>query len=364
MKIVADDKIPFLRGAFEPFAEIVYLPGGKISAADLRDADALITRTRTICNAALLADSSVKFIATATIGFDHLDTAFLARQKIRWTNAPGCNAASVAQYIASALTDNNRLLAGKTLGIIGVGHVGTRVAAVGEALQMRVLRNDPPRARMEGGNGFVPIEQIIKEADFITLHVPLTHDGCDKTFHLVDAAFLRQMKHDAVLLNTSRGEVVNNVALRETLKRHEIGGAVLDVWENEPEIDRELLGLVQRGTPHIAGYSADGKANGTAMSVQSVAEFFDIEPLKNWRPAQIPPPAQPHIECPPGLSRAEIIAGACRAAYDIAEDDRMLRENPASFEALRGNYRIRREPPAFTVNPPLPELLQLGFRTP
>ncbi len=361
MKIVADDKIPFLRGAFEPFAEIVYLPGGKISRQDLRDADALITRTRTICNAELLAGTSVRFIATATIGFDHIDTAYLSANHISWTNAPGCNAASVAQYIASALTDGGRELAGKTLGIVGAGNVGKRVAAVGKALGMRVLLNDPPRVRKEGSDGFVSLDVIREKADFITFHVPLTRTGEDQTFHLADEAFFRSVKSGAVILNTSRGEVADNGALKKALQKKQIAGAVLDVWENEPEFDRELQKLLLRGTPHIAGYSTDGKANGTMMSVRAIAEFFDIPELKMWKPSHLPPPENLHITCDPALPRAAQIAEACRRSYDIGFDDRLLRENPEAFEAQRGNYRLRREAPAYTVTPALEELLALGF---
>ena len=212
MRIVADDKIPFLKGVFEPYAEVRYLPGGAIRQEDLRNADALITRTRTRCNRELLAGTPVRFIATATIGFDHIDAAAMKELEIDWTNAPGCNARSVAGYLAAALTGFQRPLRGLTLGVVGVGNVGRRIVETGEALGMRVLRNDPPRAEREGSAGFSELAQLLEESDFITLHVPLERGGAHPTFHLADEVFLNAMKPGAVLLNTSRGEVADNPA--------------------------------------------------------------------------------------------------------------------------------------------------------
>lgn len=366
MKIVVDDRIPFLKGVFEPYARVVYLPGGAIAPGDLRDADALITRTRTRCNEALLAGSGVRFIATATIGFDHIDAAYLEQAGIPWTSAPGCNAASVAQYIGSALVSSGEDLRGRVLGVIGVGNVGSKVAALGEALGMRVLRNDPPRAEREGADGFTELPELLSEADFVTLHTPLTRDGAHPTFHLCDAAFLNGMKRDAQLFNSGRGEVVDSAALKTALKTGRIAGAVLDVWENEPGIDRELLNRVRLGTPHIAGYSTDGKANGTMMSVRAVANFFGIGELRDWRPARLPEPEQPSIVLEPGDSAVRQIARALLHTYEIGFDDRNLRNDPAGFETQRGRYRVRREYPAFTVRNAVPEarmvLEKLGFR--
>lgn len=367
LKIIADDKIPFLRGVLEPYAEIIYLPGGKISPGDVKNADALITRTRTRCDAALLANSRVRFLATATIGFDHFDTEYLGSTGIFWTSAPGCNASSVAQYIGSALTLGNADVCGKTLGVVGAGNVGSRVAALGEALGMRVLRSDPPRVRLEGATGFTGIGELLREADYVTLHTPLTRTGADATLHLCDESFLARMKPGAWLLNSGRGEVVDSAALKTALKSGKLAGAVLDVWENEPGIDHELLSLVTVGTPHIAGYSTDGKANGTAMSVQALAKFFGIPELVAWRPMELPaPPETQVIELDGQLSDAEQIALALRHTYDITFDDRNLRETPSAFEAQRGDYRIRRESPAFTVqggSPGVrPKLARLGFQ--
>ena len=366
MRIVADDKIPFLKGVFEPYAEVRYLPGGAIRQEDLRNADALITRTRTRCNRELLAGTPVRFIATATIGFDHIDAAAMKELEIDWTNAPGCNARSVAGYLAAALTGFQRPLRGHTLGAVGVGNVGRRIVETGEALGMRVLRNDPPRAEREGSAGFSELAQLLEESDFITLHVPLERGGAHPTFHLADEVFLNAMKPGAVLLNTSRGEVADNPALKRALLAGTLRAAVLDVWENEPEIDRELLAQVFRGTPHIAGYSADGKANGTAMAVQAVARKFGIEPLYEWRPSALPAPEPATIDLAAAASPEEQLALACNTACDLLRDDADLRRDPGRFEQLRGNYRIRREAPAYTIRGGSGEvrdtLTRLGFQ--
>lgn len=354
MKIVSDNKIPFLRGVFEPFAQVLYLPGGDTTSEAVRDADALITRTRTRCDAALLAGSSVRVIASATIGYDHIDTSWCEANGIRWANAPGCNAASVEQYVAAALCTLSRRhafpLAGRTLGVVGVGHVGSRVARLGAALGMRVLLCDPPRARREGPDAFVSLDEIIARSDIVTLHVPLTRTGEDATWHLLDAARLSAMRPDRYLLNTSRGPVVDSAALKAALQGRALGGAVLDVWEDEPSPDRELLELVDVATPHIAGYSADGKAAGTAAAVRTVSEVLDL-PLGQWRPAALPAPAQPldfSLDAA-GRSCEELLCDALLYTYDILADDAALRAHPERFEALRGDYPVRREPGAFRL---------------
>lgn len=371
MKVVADDKIPFLRGVLETDGVTVdYRPGGKITPEVLRGADALITRTRTRCNAALLADSPLRFIATATIGFDHIDTAYVESRGIHWTNAPGCNSSSVAQYIASTLlrlaVGRGFALAGKTLGVVGVGNVGRKVAAVGRALGMKVLLNDPPRARAEGMEGFSTLDEITAESDILTFHVPLEHGGSEPTFHLADAAFLARLAPGRILINSSRGEVVDNGALKRALAAKRLQAAVLDVWENEPGIDLELLGLLDYATPHIAGYSTDGKANGTAMSVNALAEFFGLsDRLRRWYPADVPLPASRALRCPEtGTREAKLLAVVARS-YDVAQDSLRLKSSPATFEEQRGGYPLRREFPAFTVaggDPATREILKkLGF---
>ena len=328
MKIVVDDKIPFIKGVFEPYAKVLYLPGREITALDVRDADALVVRTRTKCDRSLLEGSSVKAIASATIGYDHIDTAWCRGAGIEWSNAPGCNSGSVQQYVACALEWLSRkhgfALGGMTLGIVGVGHVGSKVAAVGRHFGMKVLLCDPPRQRAEGPEGFVALDKIISDADIITLHVPLTKSGPDATEHLFDAGRLAMLKKSQWLINSSRGEVVEGEALKAVLKDDGIAGAVLDVWEGEPDIDRELLGLVDLGTPHIAGYSLDGKAAGTRAAVRFTAKVLGL-PLADWEPGELPAAEKPF--------------------YDIEADSAALKASPSSFESLRGNYPVRRETP-------------------
>jgi erythronate-4-phosphate dehydrogenase len=353
MKIVADDKIPFLRGALEPFAEVVYMPGREITSDTIAGAEALLVRTRTKCNEQLLRGSTVKFIATATIGFDHIDTGYCEANNIFWTNAPGCNSSSVQQYIASALlcmaTERNILLKEKTLGIIGVGNVGSKVARLAKAFGMKILLNDPPRARREGAGEFVNLETILREADIITLHVPLTLSGPDKTFHLFDDTAFSMMKMGSWFFNSSRGEVVETAALRKSLDASHTGGAVIDVWENEPDIDLALLSKAFIATPHIAGYSTDGKANGTSIVVNSLAAFFNL-PLNNWYPDNVPQPPFPQIEIDgTGRSYQSIIYEAVLHTYRIMEDDSRLRNTPSAFEKQRGEYPLRREFPSYSV---------------
>ena len=373
MLIVADSKIPFLEGVFEPYADVRYLDPGEITPETVRDADALIVRTRTKCNAALLEHSRVGIVATATIGTDHIDINWCITHGIVCASAAGCNAASVAQYMNSALLRvslrHNVDLRGKTLGVIGCGNVGTKVAAAAAALGMNVLLNDPPRVCKEKLSGFVDLETIQREADFITLHVPLwdAEYGPWRTEHMADEAFFRGLKRKPFFFNASRGDVVDESALKDAIKSGLISGAVLDVWHNEPEIDRELLSLVDFATPHIAGYSADGKVNGTAMSVEAVAKHFGIEPLLNFFPAKVPAPANPVITLDPASPHP--LADAVFVSYDIEVDDAALRAAPEQFEDLRSSYRVRREFPAYTVrsDKPLPselrdKLLKLGFR--
>ncbi len=373
MLIVADSKIPYLEGVFEPYADMLYLDPGEFTPETVRDADALIIRTRTKCDAALLNHSRVRIVATATIGTDHIDTDWCGLHGVVWRNAAGCNAASVAQYMTSALLRvslrHNVDLRGKTLGIVGCGHVGTQVAAAAAVLGMNVLLNDPPRAEREGESGFADLETIQRDADFITFHVPLQGPeyGPYRTERMANEDFFRGLKRKPFFFNASRGDVVDEYALKAAIITGRISGAVLDVWHNEPDIDDELLSLVDFATPHIAGYSADGKANGTAMAVRAVAKHFGIELLQDFFPADIPAPANPVITLDP--ASVHPLADAVFASYDIEVDDAALRAAPEKFEALRGSYRVRREFPAYAVrsDKPLPSSLrdtlrQLGFR--
>ena len=353
IRIVADEKIPFLRGALEGVARVEYLPGSAIRKEDLLTADALITRTRTKCNRELLEGTGIQFIASATIGFDHIDTAYCEKEGISWTNAPGCNSSSVQQYLVSTLLylSNTKKLDLKkmTLGVVGVGNVGSKVAYAAEKLGMKTLLNDPPRQRREGPGGFVELKELLANSDIITLHVPLSRTGQDPTWHMVDESFLQGVRKGAVLINTSRGEVVDGSALQQGIETEILSEAVLDVFENEPEIQPGLLELVTLATPHIAGYSVDGKANGTAASVRSVSRFFNLG-LDHWEPESLPVPEHPEILADTdGKEPLEILWEIFRQTYDVSSDDRRLRADPAAFETLRGNYPPRREPPAYAV---------------
>ena len=342
MKIVCDNKIPFIRGAFEPYAEVVYLPGAETTPDVVKDADAIVTRTRTRCDASLLSGSTVRAIATATIGFDHIDTAWCEANGIAWSNAPGCNSWSVKQYISSVLA--------LTLGVVGVGNVGSKVADVGRAFGMRVLLNDPPRARAEGPEPFIDLDTLLAESDIVTVHVPLTRGGEDATWHLFDAVRLAGMRPSQILINSSRGPVVDNAALKDALGHGGLKAAVLDVWEGEPDIDRDLLDLLDIATPHIAGYSADGKANGTTMSVRYLAGQLGL-PLTDWTASGVPAPEQPLCFTldASGKSAQEVLTEAVLYTYDVRRDSDALRADLGAFERLRGDYMIRREPSAFTL---------------
>lgn len=372
IKIIIDDKIPYIRGAFEEIAEVLYLPGSKTTPEIAKDADAIVTRTRTICNEKLLAGSSVKFIATATIGYDHIDTDYCDANGIRWTNAPGCNSKSVEQYIASTLMvlaeKNSWDLSKKCIGVVGVGNVGSKVARVSEIFGMKVLLNDPPRERAEGSEKFVNLQTIMNEADIITLHVPLNMKGEDATFHLGNEIFLKGLKRNPVLINSCRGEVIETSAVKDALKTGQLSTFVCDCWENEPDIDLELLSLTEIATPHIAGYSKDGKATGTLMSVHAISKFFGLG-LENWQPTGVELPTEPVFELNgEGMSEQKIIGKAILHTYDIRNDDKAFRNNVAQFEQLRGDYPVRREFPAFTINAKtiaektLDKLKQIGFK--
>lgn len=337
-RIIIDDKIPYIKGLAESLGQCIYLPGHAITSAEVRDADVLIVRTRTRCDESLLRHSRVRFIATATIGYDHLDTAFLEASGIGWTNCPGCNASSVAGYVESALillAQAGKIdLSRSTIGVVGVGHVGSLVAARAAALGLSVLRHDPPRARAEGGY-FVSLATLQEQADIITLHTPLTHTGEDATYHLINTPFFAGMKHPCVLINTSRGEVVDTSALLQAMDEERVRAAVIDTWENEPNVSPQLLERAFLATPHIAGYSADGKAHATQMVLQAVAHFLGRDDLTfDVKPPQLHIPAE-EIPSDP-LER-------CLKLYDPRRDSDALRAAPHRFEALRSSYPIRRE---------------------
>lgn len=347
MKIIIDNKIPYSKGALEPYADVKYIAGADTTPEDVKTADAIITRTRTKCNESLLKDSSVKFIASATIGHDHIDKEFCSKNNIEWTNAPGCNSGSVMQYVASVLVSlsvkHKFNLKGKTLGVVGVGNVGSKIVKLGLSLGMKVLMNDPPRAQQEENDEFVSLDTIIKESDIISFHVPLIRNGEFATYHLANKELLKKIKQSAFIINSSRGEVVNNNDLKEVLEKNIIAGAVLDVWENEPEISLDLLNLVDFATPHIAGYSRDGKANGTTMSVRALSKFFKLG-IDDWNPESVEMPANTEILADTDNKSVEQIVNAViLETYNIANDDKLLRESVDNFEEQRGEYPVRRE---------------------
>lgn len=336
MKVIVDNKIPYIREALETLAdEVVYLPGKSFTPEIVKDADALITRTRTRCNRELLEGSKVKFIGTATIGFDHIDTAYCKEAGITWTNCPGCNAGGVEQYVHAVLLllqrEQKINLKQATLGIVGVGHVGSRVQKMAERLGMRVLLNDPPR-NDQGETGFTDLKTLTEEADIITFHTPLIKDGKYKTYHLADTEFFHSLKKKATIINTSRGEVVETESVLHALKTGKIANAIIDVWENEPNINLELLDKVFIGTPHIAGYSANGKINATRMVLEAFCKFFHKE--TNF-----------HLELPPDPNApySEDEDTRILQQYDPFRDYNLLKAHPEQFEQLRGDYPLRRE---------------------
>lgn len=314
--VVVDRDIPFLEGVLEPWFDVRCRAGRAIGPADVRDAAALLIRTRTRCDAALLDGSSVRFIATATIGTDHIDQSYCAAHGITVASAPGCNAAAVAQYIRVALQTLLLDRPASTLGVIGVGHVGSLVAEVGRRAGIHVLLNDPPREAAEGSAGFTPLPELLATSDVVTLHIPLWPENRD----FADAAFFAQLRPGASFINASRGEVVDEEALLAFRLR--LDKLVLDVWKNEPKINLELLAAADIATPHIAGYSIQGKINGTQMVVRALGNYFGIAPLRDFTVSGIPIPQTP---------------------YDILQDDKALRSDPTSFESLRSYYPYRND---------------------
>ncbi|MCB0730239.1 MAG: 4-phosphoerythronate dehydrogenase PdxB [Ignavibacteriae bacterium] len=349
MKIIADDKIPFLKGVLEPYGNIEYYPGKEITKDKIIDADALIIRTRTKCNADLLYDTNVKLITTATIGYDHIDTNYCEENNLKWLNAPGCNSSSVHQYITTVLLHiaekENIDLTQKVLGIVGVGNVGSKIQKAANALGMKILLNDPPRERNESNSKFVSLEKIKEEADIITFHVPLNNDGIDKTYHLADEKFFNELNKMPIIINSSRGEVVETSAIKNAIKNKKVSNVILDVWENEPEIDLELLEMTDISTPHIAGYSAEGKANGTSVCVNAVNKFFNLGIQENWYPTEIPLSKNGNeieIDCS-NKNDQQILSEAVSQTYDLLYDSILLKKSPETFEKQRGDYPIRRE---------------------
>lgn len=348
IKIIVDDKIPFIRNIFEPCAEVLYLPPVQITQDMVADADALVIRTRTKCDERLLSGSSVRFIGTATIGTDHIDIPYCEGQGITWKNAPGCNAESVAQYVSSVLARfsirDGFKLHDKTIGIVGVGHVGSRVEQVCRILGMKVLLNDPLREEAEGSGLFVSLQEIERECDIISFHTPLTYTGNFPSFHLADDVFFSRLRKRPIIINAARGEVVDTCALLNAFDEKLINDAVIDCWEGEPNIDLRLLDRVYVATPHIAGYSADGKANATRTMIDELARFFGFSLSSQIK---VPVPDDTVIDLAGVLDFR--IENALLSTYDPMSDSCKLKITPCDFEKLRGNYGLRRESRAYTI---------------
>lgn len=340
MKIVADIDIPFLNGVFEPYAEVVYKKGDSITREDIVDADTLIVRTRTKCDESLLGGTAVKMLFTATIGMDHIDMDYCAANGIHVENAAGCNAGGVTQYVFSAMygvaARKGIKLDGCRFGIIGVGHVGSRVEAMARYLGITVLRNDPPREAVEGPAGFCSLEYLLENSDVVTMHVPLD----ETTRGMADETFFALMKPGAIFINAARGEVVNEDALVAAAPK--LGAVVVDTWCNEPDINRKLLEVADIATPHIAGYSYQGKENATIMAVRSVAAFWGIRELSFFYPHDLDEGHSPILLDLKGKSHGEI-AAVFQYNYPIFTDDFRLRMEPEKFEKLRSNYQYRRD---------------------
>ncbi len=354
MRIIADENIPYVAEAFAAFGQVSTHPAAALKPELARQADLLLVRSVTRVDEGLLGDASVRFVGTATIGTDHVDEAFLARRNITFASAPGSNATSVSEWLTAALlaqaADDGLDLAGLTLGVIGVGNVGRRVAAKGRALGLRVLLNDPPRARAEGAAEFVELDRLLAESDLLTVHVPLIREGPDRTEGLADAGFFARLKPGARFFNSSRGRVVDEAALREARQSGRLAAYVLDVWRGEPEISAETLQLARLATPHIAGYSFDGKVAGTVMLRQAAARVCGLNPAWDVSPL-LPAPETPRL-APASTGRREaILDAAVRQIYDLRADDRRLRaglglprtELGALFTRLRKEYPRRRE---------------------
>ena len=340
MKIVADIDIPFLEGVFEPYAEVLYKKGDQIVREDLLDADVLMTRTRTHCDAELLEGTSVRMIATATIGMDHIDLPYCASKGIDVVNAAGCNAGAVMQYVFSAVYGVSARKGIKiddcNFGIIGVGHVGSKVEAMARYLGFNVLRCDPPRAAAEGAEGFCSLEYLLENSQVVTMHVPLD----EYTRGMADETFFALMQPGAIFINAARGEVINEDALIAAAPK--LGAVVIDTWCNEPNINENLLDVADIATPHIAGYSYQGKENATKMAVRSVAAFLGIDELKDFTPVDTQEGHDPVLLDLRGKNHGEI-AAVFQYNYPIFTDDFRLRMEPHRFEKLRAEYQYRRD---------------------
>jgi erythronate-4-phosphate dehydrogenase len=353
MRIVADENIPLLDEFFAGFGEIRRLPGRSINAAAVANAELLLVRSVTQVDRALLDGSAVKFVGTCTIGTDHLDLDYFQQAGITWASAPGCNARGVVDYVLGSLLvlaeQQGVELASRTYGVVGAGQVGSRLVKVLRGLGWRVLVCDPPRQAAEGGD-FVSLQQVLDECDVISLHTPLERMGENATHHLLNAERLAALKPGGWLINASRGAVVDNAALRTLLPQRRDLQVALDVWEGEPQVDVELAALCRIATPHIAGYSLDGKLRGTAQIYQALCQHLKVTPATEL--AQLmPAPWLSELGLDASATTDWALASICRAVYDPRRDDADFRRSlqgdaatrRAAFDGLRKHYPMRRE---------------------
>ncbi len=340
LHIVADRDIPYLKGVLEPYARVDYLPGSAIGSGDVRTADALLTRTRTRCDRALLDGSPVRLIATATIGHDHIDKEYCRERGIEVATAAGCNARGVLQYVMAALAVLSRQdgwkPGEKTLGVVGVGHVGELIYRYGELFGFRVLGCDPPRLRENPSLPYRPLEELLERCDILSLHVPFAKEGPDATRSLAGEDFFARMRPGTIFINSSRGPVMEDGALLRAIESGKVARAVIDTWNGEPGIDRGLLEAAALGTPHIAGYSRQGKAAGTAAVVRALSRHFSL-PLTDWYPPQVEPSR------PDESITWEQLEERMPAYFDIEAQSRALKAAPGDFEAMRDEYDFRTE---------------------
>lgn len=333
LRFLVESKVPFVRGLLEAYGSVDYAHPDEIDSARVRDVDAIIIRTRTRCDESLLASSRCRMVATATIGTDHIDLGWCAKTGIEVANAPGCNAPAVAQYVFGSLAAiGARPLGRLTLGIVGVGHVGRIVERWARSLGMKVMLCDPPRRQREGGDGWSSLADIAAQADAITFHTPLTHEGPCPTFHLASADFFRALRRRPVIINAARGPVVDTQTLIQAIRAGAVGAAVIDCWENEPRISPELLGLATVATPHIAGYSREGKWRASQMALDAVTRHLGLPPLRLREPSPLPVPDT-------------VTERQMASSYNpLSADTPALKMHPERFEQLRNEYLLRDEP--------------------
>ncbi|MGL4993284.1 MAG: 4-phosphoerythronate dehydrogenase [Bacteroidales bacterium] len=347
--IVADDKIPGLDILLAPFSNVRFIATGDFSRESITNANVLFVRTPVLCNSQLLEGSSVKYIGTASIGFDHIDRAYCAEQGIEWRNAPGCNKGSVLSYILASLSliaiERSVALTDLCIGIVGVGNIGREIERACRAIGMRVLLNDPPRADKEGGDSFVSLDKIAKECDIITFHTPLSRQGNYPTYHLAGDDFFSKLAKSPIVINAARGGIIDESAMIRAYNRGLVSDMVIDCWEGEPNINRDLLNSVRVATPHIAGFSRDGKFNGTRMSVESMARFFDIE--VDTTLLKLPEPTNPWVDCT--QLHGDTLCEAVLATYDIDKESIDLKASPESFLRMRNGYPLRRDFCAYNI---------------